>query len=908
MSVEIQCSSCGSQLTVAPEDATVICNQCGTVNSGQPPAALPDLMNELEVPYTPSSISLAEDTGPHLPELSDIKPPPPPPDAAIKKPAASPHRKAKTKFVLTGSIAFVAICALLYFSPLGIILGLRENPAPPVKQTNKVVAAPTPTPPIAEKPKEEPAPPLSWENVDSLSFVHLQQATAHLTEASPNSEAQKLLGWANYRLYSSFNIIELRDSVSKLPTLAGKAKLSPAKILAAHDHQAVIYFSALLVQGKAALIRKTADKIKLTGEVPPQLLFVLAQAYRAPGSNAAHKALEYLERCIEANPQMLDARLLYAEILTDYHDASLGVRTAIEIAQGQNADTVVRVAQLLLTAGIWHDLSEVVDNLRDATELAGVAPSRQDLFLKLLVRKMLRVADLKSALKISEKRRELMPYSTEIILEHGSLIAALHGDSDIFFNQLRSQIQDADARARTWLQQIRIALEQKTPDKAKALVKQATAQLPAAQLFYIRYGEALIASEAEDREQVTKILQSIVSTSPNFALAKLDLLLQNKHRLGQNLSTITQLARQAELGMGPYRLATTMETLGNSEGAAQLMERVLWESPTLEDPIDLIIHWIDLIDQAGDHSNATKAAETIHKNMPDDDRGLLELIKICRRAAQYDDAINWYKVLLGRHPNHFEYTTGLAATLVDMKRPNDGQRLLENLLKIAPEARSAPLLLQLGRAWVAQDVVIARGFFVDSIKLKASADAYIQIAVLEEERGKTDEALEAYHHALEIDPDLLGTRMRMIRLLIQKARVAEASSELRKLLEKYPKHPEAAELLGDAQREMGNSREAVAAYAISAEADPKNPSPLVKMSRLQLQELSQVGPAVKTLRRLIKLDPKNAEAFYQLGYALRDMGKNAEGKTMLENYLRLSPQGEFANDVRSDLRVWKRHK
>ena len=65
-----------------------------------------------------------------------------------------------------------------------------------------------------------------------------------------------------------------------------------------------------------------------------------------------------------------------------------------------------------------------------------------------------------------------------------------------------------------------------------------------------------------------------------------------------------------------------------------------------------------------------------------------------------------------------------------------------------------------------------------------------------------------------------------------------------------------------------------------------------------LQQLGQLQPAAKTLRRAIKVDPEFAEPRYYLGLALKDMNKPSEAKLELLAYVRMAPDGEFANDAR----------
>jgi regulator of sirC expression with transglutaminase-like and TPR domain len=75
----------------------------------------------------------------------------------------------------------------------------------------------------------------------------------------------------------------------------------------------------------------------------------------------------------------------------------------------------------------------------------------------------------------------------------------------------------------------------------------------------------------------------------------------------------------------------------------------------------------------------------------------------------------------------------------------------------------------------------------------------------------------------------------------------------------------------------------------------------MKVARIQLQTLSQLEPAVKTLRRVIAADPKLAEAHYYLGLAHKDQGHAPAAKQELSTYLRLAPEGELAAEAKTVL-------
>ena len=106
------------------------------------------------------------------------------------------------------------------------------------------------------------------------------------------------------------------------------------------------------------------------------------------------------------------------------------------------------------------------------------------------------------------------------------------------------------------------------------------------------------------------------------------------------------------------------------------------------------------------------------------------------------------------------------------------------------------------------------------------------------------------------------------------------------------------ELLGDTLVELNEPREALAKYTAVVTQSGETPGLLMKIARLQLEALGLTAPAVKTLKRLLKVDPSRAEGHYYLGLALKDTGKTGEARREFEAYVKLAPEGEFANDAR----------
>ncbi|MEZ4270764.1 MAG: tetratricopeptide repeat protein [Myxococcota bacterium] len=77
-------------------------------------------------------------------------------------------------------------------------------------------------------------------------------------------------------------------------------------------------------------------------------------------------------------------------------------------------------------------------------------------------------------------------------------------------------------------------------------------------------------------------------------------------------------------------------------------------------------------------------------------------------------------------------------------------------------------------------------------------------------------------------------------------------------------------------------KEALKYYQRAARIREKSPEVLIKIARIQLQDLADVKSAMKTLKQVTVIDPTFPEAYYMLGYALKDLNRRSEAKRALE--------------------------
>ena len=815
-------------------------------------AAGPEIMDRLidgdvapAAPASPASEPPADVSVP-----PDVAPPPSAP-TGLAGLAARWTRLGRLRIPVASGAALVLVG--LVVGVLGVAgIGPLARRAPPPPPPPKVVAAATPAPtgaptpaPAPVKPPEPPkppppppAPPLSDRTVDTMRWADLAPAARKLHDelaATPDPEREGLLLWTWYRQAS------LGDDDARRNLLARAPRPADAAPLGARGAAAVA--GALLLEGKTTPARTFAEKLlKSRFKDSAALALVVSRSYGKPAELA--RAAKYAEMAVGFEAAAVDAQVLRARLALG-KDATGQIAAELAGLAAHHDDPALglEVTQALVAAGRFEaaDRASAGWKLDDA---ARVPPPRRDAFLRLLVRSELRQGYIDRALAAAEAVRALL-----LAKDVTGATAALGVVGD---------------DASPWIRY------------AQGLLAEHAGQASAAKAAYTAAAQG---KPAPVEPQVA--LVQLGAAKPAAALAKL-----------------TALAKQPDGAAAEYQVARAQLRLGNAPAAAAAFERVMWTDPTVAPPAELFPAWLEALDKAGEAERALRIAEAMRAARPQDELPLHLVIDLAVRAGRTADVVAAREALLALAPDDVGRQIDLAGALTSAGKAVDAEHRLAALQKQKPGWKSPELLLELGRAWVDRDPVKARSLMRDSITLAARPRSYAVLGDLERKLGRFEEATDAFKKALELDPSLLEVRYGLIRLMIQRGQTGEATTELRRLIAVDPRDARAREMLGDTLLDLGDARGAAGAYQSAVENGGERAPVLMKLAKLQLQQLEQVGPAVKSLRRAIKLDPKLAEPHYYLGLTLKDQGKTPEARSELRAYLTLAPTGENADDAK----------
>ncbi len=169
--------------------------------------------------------------------------------------------------------------------------------------------------------------------------------------------------------------------------------------------------------------------------------------------------------------------------------------------------------------------------------------------------------------------------------------------------------------------------------------------------------------------------------------------------------------------------------------------------------------------------------------------------------------------------------------------------------------------------------------------------------VLEIQEKFTD-AIEEYRKVLTLAPRLPGIHDRIGRLLLAGERspstLDAARREFEEELQLSPGDPASEYELGEMAREARNWNDAIEHFRRAVASEPNFASALVGLGK-SLVSAGRAAEAVAPLEKAVKLTPGDPVAHYQLSFAYRRVGRDAEAQKELALYRQLFEEQQRAS-------------
>jgi len=896
-----------------------------------PPAASsgrPQRIHDAVVPPSavdPSAFDLAADSGGDAPSLMEEIPPSTEGDLTSQladdsigatladgaragvEGAAAPSALRTKRLVVRAAAAAAGVLVLLVALALGWrFMAHRRVPIAAPPKAAIVEAHPTAAPP----PVAQPRPQLDRQSVYTLTINQLRLALGDVLpgESTPASRGASERGeprdgvqlWALYRVAAAGD----EEARQRLALAVGRAPANDADELALAAALGVD-----VLYGRAQVARPKAERLlKTRWRGSPALGLIAAATYSKPTDAA--KAQKLYDMVLAAVPGSPEAVLGRERLLLMRPATAADAAARLASFASRAADPAVHLAALeLLVKSVKLDdptramaqfaaADTVAAALAPADALALPAAQRASL-QRWLVRRALRRGDPAAALAAAKRRLELAPADASAAIEAARLVDVSDAAAAqaLLVAAVAATEQTTD-KARLVYERVRLALARGDSKLAAAAIDAAPEQKAPEAQAWIRLAKGALAERNGDALLARANYAMAAQGRPPLPEAQLALALFVPAK-APLLARLTELAKKSDAPVLEFALAEQLAASGGFAAAAARFDRMLWLDPTFASPRLLVRRWLEALERSGDSTRAEALAAAMHDARPDDQVPIELLLAMAVRQGDAERVQQWRQALMALRPKDAEARIALAEVLVTAGAAREAEALLETVVQQQqPGQKSAELYLQLGRALVERDLVKARSLMQQSLEKEPRARTYAALGDLEIRAGRPDEAQAAYQQALALEPGFDAARLASARLHQQRGELEPASAQLRIVLAHAPHDAAAAELLGDMALDLGNPKEAAQAFERALLAAGDVPSLLLKLARVQIDNLGQLAVAQKTLRRAVRADPKGAEAHYQLGLALKDMNKVAEARTELRLYLELAPKGELAVEAR----------
>jgi tetratricopeptide (TPR) repeat protein len=182
----------------------------------------------------------------------------------------------------------------------------------------------------------------------------------------------------------------------------------------------------------------------------------------------------------------------------------------------------------------------------------------------------------------------------------------------------------------------------------------------------------------------------------------------------------------------------------------------------------------------------------------------------------------------------------------------------------------------------------------------ASADAmraasYQNLGTTLQEAGRLEDAVDAFHHALALEPDYAPAHNSLGSVLRQQGHHDEAIAQLEAALRLQPAFDDARFNLAKVRADRGDWAGAIAEYEALLR---RRPDAVDVQSNLgiALAGANRPGEAVEHFRAAVTLAPQDAKAHYNLGHALLLRGDSTEAVVHLARALQIDPDDATAHD------------
>lgn len=237
------------------------------------------------------------------------------------------------------------------------------------------------------------------------------------------------------------------------------------------------------------------------------------------------------------------------------------------------------------------------------------------------------------------------------------------------------------------------------------------------------------------------------------------------------------------------------------------------------------------------NEEALQAVEQAVNKRPADHRLRLQYSRMLVQSGDYDKALAHFKQLQVEMPDDESVLLSLGLLTIEIGEPENAQQYFQSLLELGVH----------------------------------NDQAHYYLGRIEQAHGEPDKALEHYARVSEGEY-WLDAKIRAAGVLAASGQTEKALIKLEVLAEQVTVGPAAVRVTlarGEVMRSASREREAYDIYSNALQQSPDN-TDLLYARALVAESLGMLQQSESDLRRVLQLEPENANALNALGYTLAD--------------------------------------
>jgi tetratricopeptide (TPR) repeat protein len=361
----------------------------------------------------------------------------------------------------------------------------------------------------------------------------------------------------------------------------------------------------------------------------------------------------------------------------------------------------------------------------------------------------------------------------------------------------------------------------------------------------------------------------------------------------EHFEKIIALGGEAGMAQSYLRITATLGRQSNRTDALEMMRGLVALHPDKAVAQYALAH---LAVRVSDLDTATTAIDRALAISPGWEDAALFKARVLVSQKDTTSVLKFYENYLDRYPHASSMRLGYARYLVDLKQWDKAREQFKRVVADSPRDAEATFTVAL-IALQSNDLDEADRYLKRTLDLQPENDqARLYLGQVAEQRKQYEEAIQWYS-TIESAEMHFEAQARLGVALARQGNLDQARTHLHSLLPKTEAQKVQLTLAEDQiLRDANQYPEAFEVLSRALTEFPDN-ADLLYARALVAEKLNRVNTAEKDLRRILKKDPKNANALNALGYTLADRTtRYTEALALIEQALALKPEDPFIMD------------